>query len=329
MGNFVTIDPTRIYGYIATDYKWLVSNDSYSVCVPVTIGKRYALYFETTDSTLVSTIFRFGFSSTNTPSGQTLTNCVRGNPQSTNYAQTVADSAYLVIQLGASKAESSITNGYLRLYQFDSSETMEDMGRLVERRRVLFPNYLGYEWDYTMGLPTANGWSLGKSGTTGQTIVSDGLKLTTSTSSSYCYYRPPSPYNATSGALEAVFKLTHSSSGTGSGYLRLCFSNGTKGCNVIAILSTDASQRGLYIYDDAYPLASTKIADISLGVFNKVRVELNDGYGAVYLNGVLVRSGIDVSTLYYSANTSFWWQGAGTTNDFATVQSVIVRVGEI
>lgn len=324
----VTIDPTRIAAYISAGYAWLSSSDSYSVCVPVTVGKRYAFIWSNTDSDTVGTIFRFGFTNSSTPSGQTLSGCVRSSPQQDSFVQIVATGQYLVIQMGLSKAASNISNGYITLAEYSDLEIVVGMGAMMTIRRAA-SNVApwDYIWDYTMGKPDANGWSLSKTGTTAQSIVSEGLKLTTSTSSSYCYYRPPSPYNDACGAIEAKFKLTHGSSGTGSGYARLCFSNGTNGCHIFARLST--VDDGLFLYDGVGVNESTRIASFPLGVFQTVRCVLDNGKGSVYLNGNLVASNVDASQIKYSGNTSFWWQGAGTTNNYATFEYVKVRVGRI
>lgn len=110
-----TIDPTRISAYIGTEGAWTSYNDSYSVCVPVTVGKQYNLHFSTTDSSLVGTIFRYGFSNTNTPTGQSLSGFARSTPQDLSNATETATGQYLVIQLSAATAPSAISNGYLTL----------------------------------------------------------------------------------------------------------------------------------------------------------------------------------------------------------------------
>lgn len=127
----VTIDPTRVSAYISTDGKWTASSDSYSVCVPVTSGKRYALTWSTTDSSSVGTIFRYGFSDTNTASGQTLSGWIRSTPQDSQNTQVIASGAYLVLQFGVSVAPSIVSNNYFTLtelatpiYDTDSLDTL-------------------------------------------------------------------------------------------------------------------------------------------------------------------------------------------------------------
>ena len=126
-----TIDPTKISAYIWTNGNWLSSDDSYSVCVPVTVGKQYNLHFSTTDSSLVGGVFRYGFSSTDTPSGQHLSGVVRSSPQDLSNVTVTATGQYLVIQLGSGVAFDVISNGYLtltelaRIYDSDTLDSLK------------------------------------------------------------------------------------------------------------------------------------------------------------------------------------------------------------
>ena len=127
----VTVDTTRIYAYIGTNETWVASDESYSICVPVTVGKQYALSWSVTDSTSVSAIFRWGFSDTTTPAGQTLSGCFRTTPQDYPYAETdAADKPYLVIQIGSSGASGlvylSVTELAYRVYTNDSLDVLKD-----------------------------------------------------------------------------------------------------------------------------------------------------------------------------------------------------------
>ena len=119
-GNAITIDSTRIYAYIATDYKWKSASDSYSVVVPVTVGKQYVIAFTNTSSSLVGTIFRYGFTNSRTPSNQSLSQCVRTTPQAAPNVSLMANSDYLIIQMGATVAATAISNGYITVTEFPS-----------------------------------------------------------------------------------------------------------------------------------------------------------------------------------------------------------------
>lgn len=125
--SLITMDPTVSYTWITQTSKWNTADDSACVCVPVTPGKRYRLEFTETDSTLVGTIFRFGFSDSNTPNNQQLYSVVRNygttdqspavTPQNYHPIEVIAPIGYpyLVIQLAKKLASSIISNNYLTL----------------------------------------------------------------------------------------------------------------------------------------------------------------------------------------------------------------------
>lgn len=103
----------RVYAYIGTSGGWIVDAGSYSVALPVEVGKKYAIRMTETDSGTVGTILRWGFTDSATPSEQTLSQWVRTTPQDTQYAEITADGKYLVIQMTASKFAGNISNGYI------------------------------------------------------------------------------------------------------------------------------------------------------------------------------------------------------------------------
>lgn len=111
----ITIDSTRIYAWINGSNGWASANDSYSICVPVEVGRKYLMEFSETDSSKVGIYFRWGCSNTNTPSGQILSKCVRTSPQENSRVEIVPDRPYLVIQIGASYAESIFNNKYFTI----------------------------------------------------------------------------------------------------------------------------------------------------------------------------------------------------------------------
>lgn len=115
------VSSTRINAYINDSEKWVSSNDSYSIAVPVTSGKLYKIEWVSTNSSTVGTIFRYGFSSTNTATSQSLSQCVRTSPQSTPVIALVADNNYLIIQASASTFVSVISNNYMIVWEQDSS----------------------------------------------------------------------------------------------------------------------------------------------------------------------------------------------------------------
>lgn len=112
-GKPLTIDSTRIYGSIGTSGSWTTNSNSYSIAVPVAVGKEYAIRMTETASDTVGTILRYGFTDSATPSGQTLSQWVRTTPQDTQFAELTADEPYLVIQMQAAQAAGNLTNGYV------------------------------------------------------------------------------------------------------------------------------------------------------------------------------------------------------------------------
>ncbi len=103
-------DPERISAWINASNAWVESSDSYSVVYPVEVGKKYTLTFDTTSSSVVGTIFRWGFTDNPSPASQQLQGVVRTSPQSTPSATIEAVAPYLVVQIGAGAAESTLAN---------------------------------------------------------------------------------------------------------------------------------------------------------------------------------------------------------------------------
>lgn len=111
---------------------WATDSSSTSICIPVTVGKQYSLSFSTTDSSVVGTIFKWGFTNSNSPTGQVIRNVGRSTPQNTQTAITeVANASYLIIQLSSSYINSILSNGYLtvtelagRVYTHNTLESL-------------------------------------------------------------------------------------------------------------------------------------------------------------------------------------------------------------
>ena len=116
-GKPLTLDPTRISAYINENGYWLYSSDSYSIAVPVEVGTKVAIRFTNTDSSVVGSIFRYGFRNNATPDAPTsatmLSQVYRGTPQEREYVELTADRPYLIIQLPSSRAAHILSSGYL------------------------------------------------------------------------------------------------------------------------------------------------------------------------------------------------------------------------
>jgi len=116
----LTLDATRISAYISDVGIWKSSSDSYSIKVPVTVGKKYRIVWTNTNSAVVGTIFRYGFTDTPTPSNTNqLTQWERTSPQDLPEVEITADCDYLIIQNGASLMAANISNGRMLVYEVD------------------------------------------------------------------------------------------------------------------------------------------------------------------------------------------------------------------
>jgi hypothetical protein len=114
------IDYTRIFAYFASDNgenKWSYAYDSYSILIPVEIGKKYRLEWETTTTSDVGTIFRYGQTDIPKAEGQVLKNVVRTSPQTTPIADITAVDKYLVVQITSATANVVVDNKYLKAYE--------------------------------------------------------------------------------------------------------------------------------------------------------------------------------------------------------------------
>jgi hypothetical protein len=106
------VPSTRYQGYIDTTGKWVGSSDSYTIKIQVTKGVSYRMRWTTTSSSLVGTIFRWGFTdSTTAPNSQQLDSWVRTTPQDTSSATATATKKYIIIQFSASYAAGLLSNG--------------------------------------------------------------------------------------------------------------------------------------------------------------------------------------------------------------------------
>lgn len=136
-GKQVTINSTKINGYINTDGIWAYDTASYTVRIPVTSGNKYKIRFTTTDKSVVGSILRWGFTDSETnPTIYTsveLYDVQRTTPQSTTSYESdiTATKNYMVLQITNSYAASVLTNGYITLseqvvYTDGTVETVTD-----------------------------------------------------------------------------------------------------------------------------------------------------------------------------------------------------------
>lgn len=125
VGQTVTIDPTRNYAYINTNGNWAWSNDSYSIALPVEVGKKYKIDITNTDAAVVGVIFRYGFTDTDpedfkqsevtpSPTSISIYDYWRGTPQDLPEVEVTATHPYLVVQFAAAYA-ATVVSTYLTI----------------------------------------------------------------------------------------------------------------------------------------------------------------------------------------------------------------------
>ena len=310
MGHFVNIDQTRIAAYFKNTNgteTWNTDSTSSSYCTQVTVGKRYALAFSETDRTVVGGLFRFGFSNTTTPTGQVLSRPMRGTPQTVSFAPFVPDKPYLIIQLGYGSEARALAN--LSLYEFSDSETEESMGSLMLRRPSI-ATLDGWDevWTYEDGIPNIHGWTLSTSGTQSGTMQANGFFIKANNSAYRLYSR--SDYAMTKGVLEAVVNPPSGWSNANRGLARLRLGNSTSALFIWMYLSSNG-QGHIRLYDNSTIGSGTSLARFYYDNDYTLRLEIDNGIGAVYRNGTLLRDDIDLSTLLSPGSPQFGVHGAG------------------
>lgn len=89
--------------WISSAYVWTTANSSASFAVPVTVGSRYLLAWDNTDSDTVGAVFRYGFTDDNSPSNSNTlsTPRARTTPQEVQSVEVEASKDYLIIQVGS------------------------------------------------------------------------------------------------------------------------------------------------------------------------------------------------------------------------------------
>ena len=151
-GKPVAITSGKIAAWISTNGAWAAASDSYSVCIPVEVGKSYAVKWSTTDTAVVGDIFRYGFTATPTPQTQTLSQVKRTSPQDLPSVVLTADYPYLVIQVGSSLGDSIFANGYLTVaeqivYVDGTPEVLSAEGKnLIDPTTRTKPSNTMYRW---------------------------------------------------------------------------------------------------------------------------------------------------------------------------------------
>lgn len=348
----VTIDPTRVSAYITTDGRWLASSDAYSVCVPVTSGKRYKFQFTSTSSTDVGTIFRFGFSDTNTPTEQTLIGLLRSTPQDYVATEITASGSYLVIQLSASVAPSVISNGFLSLTELGTVIYDTDNLNTLRQYLVVTATYSDSSTatvtDYTLSGTLAVGTSTitasygGKTDTFSVTVVkywdiswdytmgtpigngwktgtslpgvmeSDGFKLSSTSSAGGEFAHDPNIEDT-----EGIFEVDLTLSQIGSTYQGFCiFSPGMR----LRIYSGKLWFNGSSTNTQT---SQTQIASISANTKYTIRWEyVKANFARVYVDGTLVHT---QSSALADSTTRLFVNNTPSSSAVATIHAIRFR----
>lgn len=145
-GKPITLDATRYYAYLAVGDTWSYSSDSYSIIVPVEVGKQYKITADPTTPIdgLANVILRWAFvdelppdswkvesSTAPTPSTIVAYDKVRTTPQETPSVIVTATRPYMIVQMGAGIFASNIANGRISvaeqsIYTDGTVETIKD-----------------------------------------------------------------------------------------------------------------------------------------------------------------------------------------------------------
>lgn len=197
----------------------------------------------------------------------------------------------------------------------------------LRRRELAVPEW-DYVWDYTMGGPASNGWTLNKTTNAKTSMVDGAVRLETSGNSQYISYSVDNT-NADVGVIEAKMLVQRRASND-NGYGRLCFSNGTDGIHVIMVAKKDDVTSKFLIWDSSNASEMTQLGSFTKNTYYVVRIELNNGVGKVYINGNLVASGIQSNTCRYATKTRFGCEAfTEYTNHYAQFEYVKIKVGRL
>lgn len=203
------------------------------------------------------------------------------------------------------------------------------MGSLLMRRQLMVPAAVApapswdIDWDYTKGLPSANGWTTTTAGTASETLRDTDLRVYAKNSSSYVRY---AGQTCSTGVLEAEFELT---SNYNNNAMFLCYDS-TFRIGVRAQYSSN--YKGIYLYTSTSIGSMQKLLTVSQSTKYKVRLVLDGTYGYVYINDVLKADQVDPSSMAGSNDSTFFSvssSASGTSNAYTNLYSLKQRVGSI
>lgn len=199
------------------------------------------------------------------------------------------------------------------------------------RRRDLIPSAGGtpeewdYVWSYLDGVSlSADGWTQESSGTASSTYGPTG-QVMQAAASSYVRFTPTNDYQAmTVGVMEIDLICNYDANGIQN--CRICLSNGTDGVQVFFNGAIAGSGQGLKLMDTDPPSSCTFLSAAPSGVETLLRLEIENGIGRVYKDGVLL-SEFSTSSVLYSTVTRIWSQNA--YNSQTIIKSVKIKKGRL
>lgn len=172
-----------------------------------------------------------------------------------------------------------------------------------------------YEWDYSQGLLSSDGWDKTISGTASESIVSNGLKLS---SASTGYIRLSNDnYNISAGVMEVLINVPQYSTYNTDENNRICLSNGSKG---ITLYPNSGKWR---VMNNSSPGSGTALADFVINTDYTIQLILDGGYASALINGASVLSGWDINNGVYSSRTAIWSQKQ--RGGYALIKSIKIR----
>lgn len=178
-------------------------------------------------------------------------------------------------------------------------------------------------WTYADGLPTDNGFTLDASGTYTVTETENGLQITTSGNSNN-YVRYDYSNNDATGVFEATFMQTAS-----EGRAFITFGNGVDD-HIGARFQYSQNYKGIWINNSSSISSATKIvSSVSLNTEYTIRVEMDNGYGSIYVDGEKLADNVDISPMTGAVTTSFRFGCSSTTSTTALLKSMKARLGRL
>lgn len=175
------------------------------------------------------------------------------------------------------------------------------------------------DWSYTDGLPTVKGFTLIENDNATASLGNDGLELTITNKDNKIGWDYPT--NGTKRVFECEFVLKQNNNVT------VCLSeDGTNGVAIRAQYSSN--YKGIYLIDAGTIGSMTKLKTITnVNGQYKIKLVVDNGVGAVYIDDVLVADNVDTSAQYYTTHTHFTCTNAATGTANGLLISMKLKLG--